>query len=909
MTIRNLAETFRPRVIALFGASEREGSVGGVVLRNVLAAGFTGEIFPVNPKYGEVMGLRCYRRAADLPRAPDLAVIMTPPATVPGIIADLGARGCKGAVVITAGIDRASGLRQSMLDAARPHLLRVVGPNTIGILSPQVSLNASFAHLAARRGGIGLISQSGAIVSSIVDWAAAEHVGFSQILSLGDMADVDVADCINWMTADRYTTAILMYLEAIPEARKFMSAARAAARIKPVICVKAGRHEAAAKAALTHTGSLAGSDDVIDAALRRAGIIRVDDLEGLFDAAEITARFRPIQTGRVAIVTNGGGAGVLAVDKLLDEDCELAALAPETVAKLDAALPSTWSGSNPVDIIGDAPPERYRKAIEAVAADPGVDAVLAMNCPTALASPVAAAQAVSAIAERGMVNGKPVLACWLGKEAAEPARAVFREAGIATPDTPAAAANAVSLLTRWARLRMRLDRVPSSTGEITVDRSAAAAVLENAAAEGRPLLTEPEAKAVLAAYGIPVPTTLVAASEAEVALHAGDLLEGAAAVVVKLLSRRVSHKSDLGGVVLDITSPPAAQRAAEAIRERFVHAGYDVGALDGFSVQPMVRRPRAEELLIGLHKDRGFGPVVLFGAGGTAVEVLRDTATGLVPLDDLLAGDLIEATRVSRLLAGYRDRPPADRGAIVRSLLGVSQLSLDFPGIVAADVNPLLADAAGVVALDARIEIDPARIHETGPSSEVAVRPYPAGWERQVETAAGRYDVRPMRPNDASLYPEFLARVTPEDLRLRFLAPLRTLSSETIVRLSQLDYDREIAFVALEPGTGALAGIVRYSTDPDHITAEYGVLVRSDLQGRGLGRALMRLLIEYARADGLSELTGLVLLENGDMLDIAEALGFRRVSGDPEPGIVKIALPLRAASGQPWQGGGGVSGT
>jgi acetyltransferase len=897
MTTRNLTPTLRPQSVALIGASDREGSVGSVVLRNVTGAGFEGAIFPVNLKYNEVGGLKCYNRAADLPAPPDLAVIMTPPTTVPSIVAELAELGCKGAVVITAGIDRASGLRQRMLDAARPSLMRIVGPNTIGLLSPHVGLNASFTHLAPQRGGLGLISQSGAIVSSIVDWAAGQKVGFSQLISLGDMADVDVGDCLNWLAADRQTTAILMYLETIPAARKFMSAARATARVKPVICVKAGRHGAAAKAALTHTGSLAGSDAVIDAALRRAAIIRVDDLEDLFYASEVTARFRPIRTGRVAIVTNGGGAGVLAVDKLLDESCTLAELAPETLAALGDGLPATWSKSNPVDIIGDAPPERYRDAVSAVAKDPGVDVILAMNCPTALASPVSAAAAVAEVAREGLVEGKPLLACWLGKEAAEPAREVFRAAGIATVDTPTAAAEAVALLTRWASLRARLDRVPASSGVVSVDRAAAAKVIVAVAAEGRRVLTEPEAKAVLAAYGVAVPATLTAATEGEVEAAARELLRDAPAVVVKMLSRTITHKSDIGGVVLNLASPEHAREAAVGIRARFAASGAPLDQLDGFTVQAMIRRPAAEELLVGLHRDPGFGPVVVFGAGGTAVETIRDTATGLVPLDDLLAGDLIDRTRVAALLAGYRDRKPADRSAIIAVLLGVSQLAIDFPCIAAADINPLLADEGGVIALDARIEIDPERASEVGPPPELAIRPYPAGWDRSLEANGEIYTVRPMRPADAALYPRFLERVTPDDLRLRFLVATRTLSDEMIVRLSQLDYDRDIAFIALERVTGDLAGVVRYSSDPDHITAEFSAHVRSDLQGRGLGTAMMRLLIEYARADGLSELIGHVLRENHEMLEVAEELGFAPAgSTDDDRTTLRVVLPLQAAS-------------
>ena len=440
MTLRNLDRAFNPRSVAVVGASLRPTSVGYVVLEKIVSGGYKGAILPVNLKYDSVLGLRCYRRVADLPEAPDLAIIVTPPSTVPGLIAELGERGCKAAVVITAGVGAGDGLRQRMLDAARPHLLRIIGPNTIGILNPSIDLNASFVPMAPPAGPLGLISQSGAIVASLVDWAIGEGLGFSQIVSLGDMADVDVADCINMLAGDRSTKAILLYLESIPEARKFMSAARAAARIKPVIALKPGRHPAAAKAAQTHTGALAGADRVVDAALRRAGIIRVNDLEDLFNAAEITGRFAPLRNGRVGIVTNGGGAGVLAVDHILDERASIAALDAATVETLDKILPKTWSRSNPVDIIGDAPPERYRAAVSAVAADPGVDAVLVINCPTALASPLDAAREIAGMVTNGLVNGKPLLACWLGKFDAEPARVVLQASGIATFDTPVQAA-------------------------------------------------------------------------------------------------------------------------------------------------------------------------------------------------------------------------------------------------------------------------------------------------------------------------------------------------------------------------------------------------------------------------------------------------------------------------------------
>jgi len=891
MSTRNLEGALNPASIAVVGASRRSGAVGEVVLRNIISAGFRGAVYPVNPKYDDVQGLRCYRRVADLPEAPDIAVIMTPPATVPALVAQLGERGCRIAVVITAGIG--GDLRQQMLDAARPHLLRLIGPNTIGLLAPHLGLNASFTHIAPVPGRLGLISQSGAIVSSIIDWAYAEGIGFSHVLSLGDMSDVDVGDCLNILAADQKTAAILMYLESVPEPRKFMSAARAAARIKPVIAVKPGRHEAAARAALTHTGALAGADTVVDAALRRAGIIRVDDLEDLFNAAEITARFRPMSSGRVAVVTNGGGAGVLAVDRLLDEGATLATLADATLQRLDAALPPTWSRANPVDIIGDAPPGRYRAALEAVAADPGVDAVLVMNCPTALASPVEAAEAVAGLVDKGAINGKPVLACWLGKHAAEAARAVLQQAGVASFDTPVQVAEAVALLTRWSVLQRTLERVPATRGEIAVDTAAARAVITAAAAAGRTLLTEDEAKAVIAAYGIPVPETVLAADEDEVAAAAERLLRTARAVVVKLRSTTISHKSDIGGVVLDIRDAAGARAAAAAIRARV--GRIPGGTLDGFTVQPMIRRKLAEELIAGIATDPSFGPTILFGAGGTAVEVINDTATGLAPLDEVLAGELIERTRISRLLAGYRDRPPADRAGIVRALLGLSQLVVDFPAVVAVDVNPLLADADGVVALDARVEIDPARLGEPAPNRSLAIRPYPSGWDKTVVDRDGaRFTLRPIRPVDAALYPAFLGRVDPEDMRLRFLMPVKVIPPDLMVRLTQLDYDRDIAFVALE-ASGELAGIVRYASGPEREAAEFGVLVRSDLKGQGLGGALMRHLIEYGRAEGIGRLEGFVLAENSRMLALCRELGFDVAIDPADPQRLHVTLPLAGA--------------
>lgn len=865
------------------------------MLENILRAGFEGPVWPVNPKYREVCGLRCYHGPADLPAPPDLAVIVTPASTVPGVIAALGAVGCRAGVVITAGLTRENGLRQAMLDAARPNLFRVMGPNTVGLIVPPLKLDASFAHMAAAPGNIALLSQSGAIATALIDWAAENNVGFSHIVSLGDMADVDVGDWLDLLAGDASTRAIVMYLESIPAPRKFMSAARAASRLKPVIAIKSGRHEQAAKAAATHTGALSGADRVVDAALRRAGILRVDGLAELFDAAEITARFPALQQARIGIVTNGGGAGVLTVDRLAELGGDLAELAPSTIAALDKSLPATWSRANPVDIIGDAPPERYRAAVADVAADPGVDAIAVLNCPTGLASPVEAARSVATLATAGLVAGKPVLTCWLGERTAREGRAILQAAGIPSVETPAELARATSFLSDWSRAQSALTRVPATRSEdVTVDRDAAMAVFRQVAAEGRAMLTEPEAKAVIRAYGIDVPETVVAATPAAVHAAARDMIAAGGRVAVKLLSKAISHKSDVGGVALSLETADAAADAARAISTR-VQALRPGADIQGFAVQPMIERRQAVELILGISVDPIFGPVILFGAGGVSVEVVKDTAVALPPMDDVLAGDLVERTRVGRLLAGYRDRKPADRTAIVSALNGLSQLVVDFPCLVGVDINPLLADADGAIALDARVEIDPARVEEQGPNPALVIRPYPGEWSTAISAGAARYSVRPIKPADIALYPDFLAKLSPNDVRLRFLAPRRAFPDAMLKRLTQLDYDRDIAFVAFEE-SGALAAVARLSCEPDRAGAEYAILVRTDLQGRGLGWRLLNHLIEYARAERIGGIHGTVLVENDRMLAMCRENGFRVEPHPDEPGAMKVTLALSGQS-------------
>lgn len=889
MTIRNLESMFAPRSVVLVGASAKQGSVGNWLARN-LSQGFAGQLSFVNPKGGIIEGRDCHRSLADIEAPADLAVVVTPAETVPGIIGELGAAGTKAAVVISAGIKGA--IKQAMLDQSRPHCLRLMGPNCIGLSVPHIGLNASFSHIAAPKGDIAFLSQSGALITGIVDWAAARSIGFSHVVSLGDMADIDFGDMLDYLAGEPRSRAILMYMEAVTHARKFMSAARRAARAKPVVIIKSGRHAAAARAASSHTGALAGLDAAYEAAFRRAGLLRVEDLSELFSAAEILSRMPRLTGERLAILTNGGGAGVLAVDRLADLGGRLAEMTPATMASLDAVLPPTWSHANPIDIIGDAPAERYGAALEALIADPGTDAVLVINCPTAITSSTTAAEAVIATTQaagRVQRRQKPVLATWLGETAAEEARDRFAGAGIASFETPGEAVHGYMQLVQHARAQEQLMRVPpSQQAGLSPNREAAQHVIRTALGAQRKMLSEAEAKALLLAYRIPTVATHIARDVEAVRAAARQILADKRHVVVKILSDDITHKSDVGGVALDIVSEEDAGQAAAAMLRRLKRS-HPKARIDGFTVQPMVTRRHAHELIIGMSEDATFGPLIMFGAGGTAVEVERDTALALPPLDLNLARDLIERTRIARRLAGYRDRPPAALDAIAETLVKVSQLVADHPEIRELDINPLIADEAGVVALDARVRI----ADETQePRKPMALRPYPVEWEKVIGLPTlGPVLMRPIRPEDETLYHMFFKKVDMKDARLRFFQPVRDLSHEFLARLTQVDYAREIAFVALSD-MNELLGVARFASDPDYEHAEFGVLVRSDLKGRGLGRELMQHLIAYARAEGLKELSGYVLAENTGMLRLADELGFVRHWADDDPALRKVVLRL-----------------
>lgn len=881
MSVRNLDKLFKPCSVALIGATDRPGSVGAVVMRNLRRADFRGELLLVNRHHQTLGGMPVYSEVASLPRPPDLAVIVTPPDTVPGLVAALGERGTKAGVVITAGFgelgDAGRALQQATLDAARPHLLRLVGPNCVGIIVPKIGLDASFSHLAPPAGDIAFVSQSGAMITAMLDWAASRGIGFSHVVSLGDMADVDFGDMLDYLAADRSTRAILLYAEGITHGRKFMSAARAAARGKPVLVLKAGHSTAGARAAASHTGMLAGSDAVYDAAFRRAGMLRVRHMAELFDAAETLALTREQKGDGLAILTNGGGAGVLATDALEAAGGRLASLAPETIERLGRVLPATWSHGNPVDIIGDAPGERYAAALGALFADHGIDAFLILNCPTALAVPEEAARAVidtAATAPQDMLSGRNIFTAWLGEHSAAAARRLFSAARIPTYDSPEAAVSGFLHRVRYQHNRVLLMETPPARPDpFEPDVEAVRTIIANALRCSKSWLDAEEATAVLAAYGIRQP----------LAQNAVDAEEAAAAaamigfpVALKIRSPDITHKTDIGGVALDVSDEAQVRQQTAALLAR-VRAAQPQARIDGVIVQQMVRRPGAIELLVGLSEDSVFGPVVVFGQGGTAVEVLQDSAVALPPLNLLLARGQMMQTRVWRLLQAYRGKPAAAIDAIAEVLIRVGQLAAEHAEIRELDINPLLADAAGVIALDARIRVAVAAMTE---AARLAIASYPKHLESDEPLHDGTVvQLRAVRPEDEPLLHDLAAHMSPEDLRLRFFTPVRGLTHVVAARLTQVDYDREMALLVRHEGT--VLGIAHFFADPDRLSAEYAIAVRTDWQGRGVGYLLMTRLIDIAQQFGIGELVGEVLRENGAMLEMCRALGFA-ITPDPD---------------------------
>jgi acetyltransferase len=885
---------FKPASVAVIGASGTPGSVGSILMHNLLTNTFGGVVYPINPKRRAVHGVSCYPSLQEVPEVVDLAIIATPAATVPAAIQQCAERGVPAAIVISAGFSElgAEGraLEQQIRTLARQKM-RIIGPNCLGVIHPGSGLNASFAAAMPPKGRVALLSQSGAICTSILDWARERHVGFSSFVSVGTMLDVDFADLLDYFGDDPDTHSIVLYMESVGDVRKFFSAARAVARAKHVIVVKAGRHEAGARAAASHTGALAGSDAVFDAAIRRAGVLRVTTIADLFNMSELLAQQPAPRGPALALITNAGGPGVMATDELMTRGGELAQLSPATIEALNQVLPPFWSHANPVDVLGDATPERYRKATEICARDPNVQGLLILLTPQAMTDPTATARELIPFAR---LEGKPILTSWMGGLDVREGRHLLGQAGIASFHSPEEAIGAFLHLVQYRRNQDLLYEQPAALpSDLAPNRDAVRQLLAQVRKSGRTLLTELEAKNLLRLYGIPVVPTEPADTADEAASLARKI---GFPVVLKLWSEVITHKTDAGGVQLNLSDEPAVRAAFALIRDnaaRYAHDHkLDAGSFRGVTVQPMVRL-KGYELIVGSSVDAQFGPVILFGAGGILVEVFQDRALGLPPLNRTLARLLIERTQIAKALHGVRGQPPVPFDQLEMLLVRFSYLLCDFLEIQEIDINPLLAGPEGILALDARVVLA-----AEGPADKqprLTIEPYPnqytASWQaRNGDTLV----IRAIRPEDEPLIVAHHLTLSEQSIRRRFFSMVKHLSRDSLIRLCHLDYAREMALVAerrTAAGQPELVGIARYYMNPQTRSAEFAVVVTDSWQNQGVGQHLMERLITVARERSVRQLVGFVLRDNDPMLKLARELGFQEdwaASSD----AVKVTLTL-----------------
>lgn len=844
MTIRNLNFMFNPSSIALVSASQDPGSIGAVLAHNLVSAGFRGDIFSISPIAGTIKGLPTYPDLDSLPKIPDLAVIAMPAEMVPQLIDKLGSLGTRSVVVVSTGFPEDGSregqrLHDRMLNSARPHLLRIMGPDSLGIMVPGVGLNAGLGHVQPLKGNIAFVTQSGGIRATVLDWATSKGIGFSHIVSMGTMSDVDFGDMLDYLATDFNTKAILLYLEAVTHIRKFMSAARAAARMKPVVVVKPGRHAESARAVAFHTGVLTGTDEVYNAAFERAGMLRVMDMQALFDAVETLAVSRPFQGDRLTILTNGGAVGMMATDVLLDKKGRLAELSAETISRLNGVLPARWSHSNPVDILDDAPPDRYVEAIHALLEDKGVDALLVIHCPSSVSSGTdTALEVVNSLKETGSKMGsRGIFTCWPGGDSARDARKILAGNGIPTYATPAEAVRGFMQMVRYRISQKMLRETPANIPEVFEPATEKVReIVSNALSQGREWLTQTEAQAVISAYKIPAVKT---------------------------------DKS------------PAPEYSVDGTTQQ------------GTSLPETVHRPHARQLIVGVGNDVQFGPVILFGEGGAAVDIIQDRAIALPPLNMQLAKAVMRKTHVFRLLEGYGGKPAADLDSIALVLVKLSQLVCDIQDIAEIGINPLLADDQGVLALDTRIRVTKSPLP---PAQRLAICPYPKELEELITLPDGlTLLLRPVRPEDEPAFQTLFSKLTPEEIRLRFLHAMQFLSHELAAYLTQIDYDREMALVLCEPVAqkeSVMYGMVRLAADPDNAHAEFDILIHRDMTGLGLGPMLVRRIIDYARNRGIGEIFGEVLAENRPMLRLCEAFGFKKKRDPEDPGVMIVSLDL-----------------
>jgi acetyltransferase len=889
-----LAPIFLPRSVAVVGATEREGSVGRTVLWNLISHPFGGTVYPVNPKRHQVLGIRAYERLSALPEPVDLAIIAIPAAGVPAVIQECVEAGVKGAIVLSAGFKEIGpeglALEKTIQQAARGKL-RLIGPNCLGIQNPHTGLNATFAAQMARPGNVGFISQSGALCTSILDWSLQENVGFSAFISLGSMLDVGWGDLIDYLGEDPHTHSIVLYMESIGDARSFLSAAREVALSKPIIVIKAGRTQAAAQAAASHTGSLTGSDAVLDAAFRRCGVLRVDRIEDLFDMAEVLAKQPRPQGPHLTILTNAGGPGVLATDALIRAGGSLAQLSPQTLEQLNQILPPHWSHSNPIDILGDAGPERFAQALEIVLRDPASQGCLVILTPQAMTDPTATAEKVVETWRRSG-SRQPILASWMGGALVDAGEQILNQAGIPTYRYPDQAARVFSYLWRFSDNLKALYETPTLPPARAVERDRVHQILSQARQQGRTLLTEVESKEILAAYGIPVVPTRVAASS-EAAVEAAEAI--GYPVVLKLYSHTLTHKSDVGGVQLNLPDAEAVRRAYQQIQTNVAEkAGSQ--HFQGVTVQPMVPT-NGYELILGSSEDPQFGPVLLFGSGGQLVEVFQDRSIGLPPLNTTLARRLMENTLIYKALKGVRGRRAVDLEALEQLLVRLSQLVAEQREIKEIDINPLLVSGEKLLALDARVILRA----EQEPPVPLAIRPYPSQY---IWPFRDGITIRPIRPEDEPLVLEFHRHVSDYSVYLRYFHPIQysaRIAHERLVRLCFNDYDREIALVAeRQDPEPHLLGISRLSKKhglPQE--AEFALLVADPYQRQGIGTELLTRLIQVARCEGIQRLAGEVLSENEGMRRLCRRLGFQLLPSPEDPGLLRATLDLAADAALP----------
>lgn len=889
-----LTSLFEPKSVAVIGASDREHSVGNVLFKNILDSGYKGRLYPINPKHETVQGVEAYKSIEEIGARVELAVIATRPQTVPAIVEQCGRSGVKNVIVVTSGFAEAghsgAALERKMLEIARSYNVRVLGPNCLGIIRPELGLNATFARVNANVGHLALVSQSGAMCSSVLDWAKSNRVGFSTVISLGSTADVDFGEILDYLIYDNRTHYILLYVEGIRNARRFMSSLRSAARIKPIILLKAGRHAAGSAAVQTHSGMIAGSDIVFDAAIRRAGVVRVKNVGQLFYASKaLASKFRP-QGKRLAIITNGGGPGAMAADRAGDLDIPLANLSMATTQALNSTMPATWSHSNPIDIGGDATPERYRDAILAVAQDEDVDGMLVMLSPQAMTQPMAVAQAVIDVSDQ---TSKPILTCWMGEEQVLEARLAMENASIPAFRMPETAVELYYHISTYYRNQKLLLQTPEPSSTTTRPETEGAKMLiEAVLQERRKVLSEMESKAILRAFRVPVAQTMVARTPTEALLLAEQL---GFPIAMKVDSPDLIHKSDAGGVRLNITNAPAVRNAYHDIIET-VQKKHPDARINGVSIEPYLARPHGRELMVGVVRDPIFGPIITFGAGGTEVEIFSDRAVAMPPLNGYLAQDLIKSTRASKLLGEFRNMPPVNLDALEEVLLNISEMVCELPWLQELDLNPLIVDENGAIAADARIVID-----FTPPSgdrySHMAIHPYPVHLIQDWQLPDGRtVTVRPIRPEDAEMEQDFVKRMSDESKYYRFMDTLRELTQAMLVRFTQIDYDREMALVATVPdddGKELQIGVARYVTNPDGESVEFALAIADDWQKHGIGRKLMTALIECARTKGYRAVVGDVLALNSKMFRLMGSLGFTIHPHPEDPAVKRVVKPLQ----------------